>query len=129
VGIQTVRYYERRGLIARPARRPSGQRWCEPGTVDVLQTVKRAQRVGFSLEEIDELLRLSGSPVRRGDLPREPLRPKIAEIDARIGDLRQMRAALQAALHAGVTPWPAARTRVAPSGRGRRRAERDPVRH
>ena len=68
--------------------------------MDLLQTVKRAQRVGFTLAEIEELLRLSGSRARGGDLMRERLRAKIAEIDGRIGHLQQMRAALQAALHA-----------------------------
>src|SRR5207249_247382 len=46
VHVQTVRYYERRGLLAPPPRRPSAQRAYEPGVVDVLRVVKRAQRVG-----------------------------------------------------------------------------------
>ena len=50
VGVQTVRYYERRGLLARPARRPSGQRVYESGVVDLLRTVKQAQ---YALETGD----------------------------------------------------------------------------
>jgi DNA-binding transcriptional MerR regulator len=100
VGIQTVRYYERRGLLKPPARRPSGQRVYEPEMVDLLRTVKQAQRVGFTLAEIEELLRLSGSRAGRGEVLHARLRGKIAEIDGRIADLQQMRAALQAALHA-----------------------------
>ena len=101
VHIQTVRYYERRGLLPPPARRPSGQRVYEPGVVDLLRIVKQAQRVGFTLAEIEELLRLSMTgPSRAGTLG-ERVRAKIGEIDARIRDLQEMRTALQATLHAG----------------------------
>ena len=100
VGIQTVRYYERRGLLPAPARRPSGQRVYEPETVDLLRTVKKAQRVGFTLAEIEDLLHLSANRAR-GDVLREQLRHKITDIDDQIGDLQRMRAALQTVLHAG----------------------------
>ena len=101
VHIQTVRYYERRGLLAPPARRPSGQRVYEPGVVDVLRIVKQAQRVGFTLAEIEELLRLSTSRPSRAGALGERVRAKIGEIDARIRDLQEMRTALQTTLHAG----------------------------
>jgi DNA-binding transcriptional MerR regulator len=100
VGVQTVRYYERRGLLRAPARRPSGQRVYEPDTVDLLRTVKKAQHVGFTLAEIEDLLH--PSPGRaRGEVLREQLRHKITHIDGQIGDLLQMRAALLTVLHAG----------------------------
>jgi DNA-binding transcriptional MerR regulator len=99
VNIQTVRYYERRGLLASPARRPSGQRVYEPGVVDLLRLVKQAQRVGFTLAEIAELLRLSDGR-SRGDTLRERLLAKMGEIDARIRDLQEMRTELERALHA-----------------------------
>jgi DNA-binding transcriptional MerR regulator len=101
VHLQTVRYYERRGLLAPPARRPSGQRVYEPGVVDLLRIIKQAQRVGFTLAEIEELLRLSTGQAGRVDALGQRVRAKIAEIDARIRDLQEMRAALQATLHAG----------------------------
>jgi DNA-binding transcriptional MerR regulator len=66
VGIQTVRYYERRGLLPAPARRPSGQRVYEPETVDLLRTVKKAQRVGFTLAETEDVLHFSANRARRG---------------------------------------------------------------
>ena len=100
VHVQTVRYYERRGLLPPPARRHSGQRIYGPEAVDLLRTVKQAQRVGFTLAEIEELLHLSGSRARGGELLRERVRAKIAEIDARIGDLQSMRSTLQSVLHA-----------------------------
>ena len=101
VHIQTVRYYERRGLLAPPPRRASGQRVYDPGTVDLLRIVKQAQRVGFTLSEIEELLRLSTSRPSHAEALGERVRAKIQEIDARIRDLQEMRVALQAVLHAG----------------------------
>jgi DNA-binding transcriptional MerR regulator len=101
VGIQTVRYYERRGLLPRPARRPSGQREYDAQTVDLLRTVKQAQRVGFTLAEIEELLRLADDRAGGAQHLRDRLRAKIVEIDGRISALAQMRASLEAALHAG----------------------------
>jgi DNA-binding transcriptional MerR regulator len=101
VRVPAVRYYERRGLLPPPARRHSGHRVYETGVVDLLRTVKQAQRVGFTLAQITELLRLSGS---RGQAAlRERVRAKLADIDARIRDLQQMRSALEAALHADCT--------------------------
>jgi len=58
VNIQTVRYYERRGLLAPPARTGSGYRQFSPETVARLRAIRRAQNLGFSLEEIRALLEL-----------------------------------------------------------------------
>lgn len=101
VHIQTVRDYERRWLLPPPARRPSGQRVYEPGVVDLLGIVKQAQRVGFTLAEIEELLRLSAGRPSGADVLGERVRAKIEQIDCRIRDLQEMRTALQATLHAG----------------------------
>ncbi len=101
VHIQTVRYYERRGLIAPPARRPSGQRAYDPNVVPLLRAVKIAQRLGFTLAEIDEILRLSNGTARRVDGLQSRMREKIVEIDTRIADLHAMRGRLADALHAG----------------------------
>jgi MerR family mercuric resistance operon transcriptional regulator len=59
VNVQTLRYYERRGLLATPSRRPSGQRRYPEEAVRLLRTIKAAQRLGFTLAEIQELLELS----------------------------------------------------------------------
>jgi DNA-binding transcriptional MerR regulator len=99
VNVQTLRYYERRGLLAAPARRPSGQRQYPPDAVGLLQTIKAAQRLGFTLAEIQELLRLSEHRHGTGELHRRA-EAKVAEIDAKIDHLTRMRQALQAVLAA-----------------------------
>jgi len=93
VNIQTLRYYERRGLLAAPTRRPSGQREYSEDAVRLLRTIKAVQRLGFTLAEVEELLDLSEH--RRGpDELRRRAQAKVAEIDAKIEQLRQMRRAL-----------------------------------
>ena len=67
VNVQTLRYYERRGLLAAPARRPSGQREYPEDTVRLLRTIKAVQRLGFTLAEIEELLTLSDHRRGTGD--------------------------------------------------------------
>ena len=101
VHVQTVRYYERRGLIAPPARRPSGQRAYAPEVVSRLRAVKTAQRLGFTLAEIDELLRLSNGQGRAATGLQARMREKVLEIDGKIADLYAMRERLADVLHAG----------------------------
>ncbi|MEU8386343.1 MerR family transcriptional regulator [Streptosporangium sp. NPDC048865] len=100
VNPQTLRYYERRGLIAEPARSPGGHRAYPPETVTLLTVIKAAQRLGFTLEEIAELIDTG----RRGH-PTPGLRAraqeKIAEVDAKIADLVTVREALTAVVSAG----------------------------
>jgi len=62
VNVQTVRYYERRGLIPKPARALSGYRLYERAAVKRLAFVRRAQLLGFSLDEIEELLSMQMRP-------------------------------------------------------------------
>jgi MerR family transcriptional regulator, mercuric resistance operon regulatory protein len=93
VNIQTLRYYERRGLLDAPPRRPSGQREYPEAAVRLLRTIKAAQRLGFTLAEIEELIALSEHRRGTGELRRRAQR-KVAEVDARIGQLQQVRAAL-----------------------------------
>jgi MerR family transcriptional regulator, mercuric resistance operon regulatory protein len=99
VNIQTLRYYERRGLLAAPARRPSGQRQYPEGAVGLLRTIKAAQRLGFTLAEIDELLTLSEHRRGTGEL-HQRAQAKVAEIDAKIDQLTRTRQALLAVLAA-----------------------------
>jgi DNA-binding transcriptional MerR regulator len=99
VNVQTLRYYERRGLLAAPARRPSGQREYAEDAVRLLRTIKAVQRLGFTLAEIEELLELSEH--RRGTQElHQRAQAKVAEIDARIGQLQRMRQTLVAVLTA-----------------------------
>jgi DNA-binding transcriptional MerR regulator len=93
VNVQTLRYYERRGLLDAPPRRPSGQREYPEGAVRLLRTIKAAQRLGFTLAEIEELIDLSEHRRGTGEL-RLRAQLKVAEVDARIGQLQQVREAL-----------------------------------
>jgi MerR family transcriptional regulator, mercuric resistance operon regulatory protein len=99
VNVQTLRYYERRGLLAAPTRRPSGQRQYSEDAVRLLRTIKAVQRLGFTLAEIEELLDLSEHRRGTGELHRRA-QAKVAEIDARIDQLTQVRQALLAVLAA-----------------------------
>lgn len=91
VNVETLRYYERRGLLPEPAREPSGQRRYDDETVRFLRAIKEAQAVGFTLAEIGDYLRAA----RRSTSPSQALRirmaAKIDEIDSRIAGLRRMR--------------------------------------
>lgn len=93
VNVQTLRYYERRGLVVAGFRRHSGQREYDGGDVQRVRVIKAAQRLGFTLAEIQEMFDLSAH--RRGttDL-RTMATAKVAEIDARIATLQAMRADL-----------------------------------
>jgi MerR family transcriptional regulator, mercuric resistance operon regulatory protein len=102
VNPQTLRYYERRGLLAEPERSPGGHRLYPPEAVTVLKVIKAAQRLGFTLDEVADLLATGGhrhSAVDAG-LP-ERARVKLAEVEAKIADLQVIAATLTAALAAG----------------------------
>jgi DNA-binding transcriptional MerR regulator len=91
VNVETLRYYERRGLLPAPKRTPSGHRRYDEETVRFLGAIKEAQAVGFTLAEIAEYL----GAARRSGAPSEALRvrmaTKIDQIDARIAGLQRMR--------------------------------------
>jgi DNA-binding transcriptional MerR regulator len=91
VNVETLRYYERRGLLPKPDRAPSGHRSYDEETVQLLRAIKEAQALGFTLAEIAEYLGAS----RHSSSPTEALRvrmaTKIDEIDSRIAALRRMR--------------------------------------
>ena len=62
VNIQTLRYYERRGLLAEPVRSPGGHRLYGDDAVTALRVIKAAQRLGFTLDEVADLLELGHAP-------------------------------------------------------------------
>lgn len=102
VNTQTLRYYERRGLLAEPDRTLGGHRVYPQDAVTVLRVIKAAQRLGFSLEEVAALL--EGTRVgsrRRADGLRARARVKLAEVDAKLAELSAVRDTLAAALAAG----------------------------
>ena len=101
VGVETVRFYESRGLIAQPPRPAGGGYRDYPDElVHRIQFVRGAQRLGFSLREIDELLVLESGPQPRCDNVREHAGRKLAEVEARIAGLERIRAALVALIDA-----------------------------
>lgn len=91
VNLQTLRYYERRGLLPDPDRSLGGHRDYADDTVALVRTIKAAQRLSFTLAEIRELIAIGS---HRGPRPglRERARDKVDEIDARIAELQTMRA-------------------------------------
>ena len=94
VGVETIRYYQRRGLVAVPPKRGSGYRQYPEETVSRLRFIKRAQELGFSLKEIQELLSLRLSDTASCEDVRARAQVKIGELDERIATLRSMRKAL-----------------------------------
>lgn len=96
VTADTLRYYERRGLLHPSGRRASGYREYAADAVGVVQFIKHAQVLGFTLAEIDELISLRGAPARRGAgvQVREVAVAKIADIEGKIRMLATLRTAL-----------------------------------
>ncbi len=94
VNVETIRYYERLGLLPRPPRTQSGYRIFPDDAVRRLQFIQRAQDLGFSLKEIRNLLGLRLRPGTRCADVRERAEAKIAEIDVKIRSLQAMRKAL-----------------------------------
>lgn len=102
VNLQTVRYYERRGLLAKPERSLGGHRLYPAETVTVLKVIKAAQRLGFTLEEVAELLEAGRHHHRRPDAGLQArAATKLAEVEAKIADLTTIRTTLRQALAAG----------------------------
>lgn len=91
VGVETVRFYEREGLLDEPERRASGYRQYDPEAIAVLRFIRRAKELGFTLKEIKGLLvlRLDASATRAE--VRQQAKAKVADIEARIADLQRMR--------------------------------------
>jgi DNA-binding transcriptional MerR regulator len=93
VNIQTLRYYERRGLLSEPTRTIGGHRLYPPDTVALLGVIKAAQRLGFTLDEVAELIDAGRRRHPAPDLRQRAI-DKIAEINAKIADLDVIRGAL-----------------------------------
>ncbi|MCA2212900.1 MerR family transcriptional regulator [Jidongwangia harbinensis] len=93
VNIQTLRYYERRGLLSEPTRSNGGHRLYPPDTVALLGVIKAAQRLGFTLDEVADLLDAGRRRHPSPDLRQRAI-AKISEIEARIADLEAIRSAL-----------------------------------
>lgn len=92
VHVETIRYYQRRGLIDEPRKPPGGIRRYGAGTAARLGFIRRAQEIGFSLDEVKELLRLERTPGCRD--AREIAEKKLAGVEERIKDLQRVRRVL-----------------------------------
>ncbi|MDG4826867.1 MerR family transcriptional regulator [Asanoa sp. WMMD1127] len=93
VNVETLRYYERRGLIAEPARSIGGHRAYPPETVTLLTVIKAAQGLGFTLDEVADLL-----ATRRRHRPPDlqaRARAKLAEVRGKIDDLQAIAGRLE----------------------------------
>ncbi|GAA3744384.1 hypothetical protein GCM10022225_30050 [Plantactinospora mayteni] len=103
VNQQTLRYYERRGLVAEPDRTLGGHRLYPPETVTILRVIKTAQRLGFTLDEVAELLNVGAH--RHGGRADAGLqaraRGKLVEVERKIADLVVIRETLRQAVAAG----------------------------
>src|SRR6266540_756663 len=105
VNPQTLRYYERRGLLPRPPRSTSGYRSYPDETVRVIRFVKRAQELGFTLDEVAELLRLASGGPSSCDTARSLASARVDELAARIADLERMRDSLRRLVDTCERPW------------------------
>ncbi len=94
VNIQTMRYYERRGLVVPLGRRASGYRDYRSDTPMRIRFIKRVQELGFTLREVGELLALRDCPSPDATHVREVIRNKVADLEHRVRDLTRMRGAL-----------------------------------
>jgi MerR family copper efflux transcriptional regulator len=94
VGIDTIRYYEREGLLPPPRRRASGYRDYDPVAIDRLQFIRRAKALGFTLEDIRDLLALSADHERGVRGVKQHAQARLEKLDARIAELRRMRRGL-----------------------------------
>jgi DNA-binding transcriptional MerR regulator len=101
VNVETLRYYERRGLLPEPSRTPAGHRRYDDETVRFVRAIKEAQALGFTLAEIEDYLRLARRPGAASDAMRVRLAAKIDEIDGKLAGLRRIRGELARALGCG----------------------------
>ncbi|WBX94491.1 MerR family transcriptional regulator [Pseudoxanthomonas mexicana] len=88
VHVETVRYYQRRGLLPVPSRPQGGVRHYGPAEVARLQFIRRAQTIGFTLDEIAGLLEVKGK--RACDQTRQMTEHKLADVRLRLTELRQL---------------------------------------
>lgn len=92
VNVETIRFYQRKGLIPQPQSRSAGIRHYTPAELGRLKFIKAAQRLGFTLEEVADLLTLEdGSRCKDA---REQAERKLSDVRTKLADLRQIEAAL-----------------------------------
>ena len=118
LGAETLRYYERLGLLSPAQRTGSGYRLYGDDALERLDFIRRAQALGFSLAQIGELLALHARPEADMGAVRAVAKARLAEIDAKMDDLQRMRAGLQALLSACPGHGPSAQCPILAALRG-----------
>ena len=91
IGIEALRYYERSGLLGKPERSTSGYRLYDKGILDRLSFIKKAQTLGFSLDEIKQIINDAQTGTSPCDEVRETVRRRLAELDERMREMRRYR--------------------------------------
>jgi Hg(II)-responsive transcriptional regulator len=99
VSVQAVRFYEREGLLAVPARTRSGYRLYDPDTVARLHFIRRAQELGFTLKEIRELIALETRNGVDCDDVYGVAQAKVDSVQKKIDDLARMKTELESLIH------------------------------
>jgi MerR family transcriptional regulator, mercuric resistance operon regulatory protein len=94
MNVQTLRYYERRGLVIEPPRTGAGYRVYPSETVETVRFVKRAQELGFTLDEVQELLHLAEGGPGDCDTARDLGCARVSVLERKINDLVRMRDSL-----------------------------------
>jgi len=100
VGVETIRFYERRGLIDRPRKPQRGFRSYPPDLVARVRFIREAQRLGFSLRQVSELLDLQADPASDAGEVRDRAAAKLEEVQGKIARLERIRAGLTALVEA-----------------------------
>ena len=95
LGIETIRFYERKGLIDEPSRKESGYRQYDMGIIDRLLFIQQAKSLGFTLAEINELLSLKLKPETSSKAVRKIAEDRLADIEDRIKKLKRMQNTLK----------------------------------
>jgi MerR family transcriptional regulator, copper efflux regulator len=98
VSVDTVRFYERRGVLPAPRRRPSGYREYDASTVERIRTARALQHLGLTLDEVIDALRAHDSGNATCDSELWRLEAVIDRIDAKIAELRRTRRAITATI-------------------------------
>ena len=100
VNVETIRYYQRLKLLEEPPKPPGGVRRYSDTAVSRVQFIKRAQELGFSLDEVEELLRLRRNSGRNRVRIRAVASQRIEDIEQKIAELERMKRALASLVHA-----------------------------
>ena len=99
LSVDTIRFYEKEGLLKRPTRTEGGFRLFGQRDIDALKFIRNAQELGFALQEVRELLFLQGDGIESCEHVRELLEQKVGSVRGKIEELRKLQRSLQQALH------------------------------